>query len=41
MNKFKATEFFTKEEIRIIKLICKIFNAEYVFIDEIKYEAPK
>lgn len=40
-TKFKASEHFNQDEVKRIKLICNIFDVEYVFIDEIKYAAPK
>ena len=33
----KMFELFTREEIHLIKLACELFNAKFIWIDEVKY----
>jgi hypothetical protein len=37
----KISEMLTPEEIALVKLICRVFKAQLVIIDGVKYKPPK
>lgn len=36
----KISSLLTKEEIEALKYICSLFNAQYIWINTIKFNAP-
>lgn len=37
----RISEILTPEEIRLVKVLCKIFAAQWVEIDGVRYQPPK
>lgn len=37
----KISDILTKEDIQLIKTICRMFNAQWVEIDGVRYAPPR